>query len=146
MGMVTKPMAFRILLAAGNADYLKSLNELTTVACGLLPMRIEVEETTSVAGLRQRLAAGAPDALVVDWSLAPADLLATVGSLTAKQPEMRVLLLIPDVGLEYREAAWGVGVCACVPRDRIDPEWLQAMLCVMNRAKEREARIRSRVA
>jgi DNA-binding NarL/FixJ family response regulator len=144
--MVTKQVAFRILLAAGNPEYLKSLHELTGAACGLLPMRIEVDDTTSVAGVRERLAANPPDALVIDWSLAPADILTAVGTLTAQHPEMRVLLLIPDVGREYREAAWGVGACACVPRDRIDPEWLQAMLCVMNRAKEREAQIRARVA
>ena len=92
------------------------------------------------------LVALTPDALMADWSLVPGQTLAAIKALVAEQPELRVLLLLPDVRREYREAAWGAGACACVPRDRIDPEWLQAMLCVMNRAKEREARLRQRVA
>jgi DNA-binding NarL/FixJ family response regulator len=135
-------MAFRILIAAGNPDYLKSLRELADAARAFLPIRLEVIEACSIDETRQRLADAAPDALMADWSLVPENTLGAVRALLAEQPDLRVLLLLPDVRREYREAAWGVGACACVPRDRIDPEWLQAMLCVMNRAKEREARLR----
>jgi DNA-binding NarL/FixJ family response regulator len=70
----------------------------------------------------------------------------TLRSLQTEFPDLRVLVLLPGEGREYRAAAWRAGACACVPRDRIDPEWLQAMLCVMSRAKEREMRIRRQVA
>ncbi|MDR7418601.1 MAG: hypothetical protein QN178_06795 [Armatimonadota bacterium] len=139
-------MAFRILIAAGNPDYLASLRELTEAARAFLPINLEVVEARTLDETRRRLADSAPDALMADWSLVPEQTLAAVRALVAEQPELRVLLLLPDVRREYREAAWSAGACACVPRDRIDPEWLQAMLCVMNRAKEREARLRQRVA
>lgn len=139
-------MAFRILIAAGNTDFRQALRELTDAARGLLPMALEVEEAASIADARDRLVAFSPDALMLDWTLIPAGALATVRGLVAEHPELRVLLLLPDTRIEYREAAWSVGACACVPRERIDPEWLQAILCVMNRAKEREMRIRGKVA
>lgn len=138
-------MAFRILLAAGHDDYRRSLRELIEAARALLPVPLEVDEAASVEGARERLASAATDALLVDWSLAGADTLAAVRGLLAEHPDLRVLVLIPDVRRQYREAAWSVGACACVPRERIDPEWLQAMLCVMSRAKEREARAHRRV-
>jgi len=137
-------VAFRILLAAGHDEYRRSLRELIDAARTLLPVPLEVDEATSVASARQRLEAAATDAMLVDWSLAGADTLDAVRGLLADHPDLRVLVLIPDVRRQYREAAWNVGACACVPRERIDPEWLQAMLCVMNRAKEREARILGR--
>jgi DNA-binding NarL/FixJ family response regulator len=139
-------MAFRILIAAGNPDYLASLRQLTEAARAFLPIHLEVVEARTLDETRRRLADATPDALMADWSLVPEQTLAAIKALVAEQPELRVLLLLPDVRREYREAAWSAGACACVPRDRIDPEWLQAMLCVMNRAKEREARLRQRVA
>ncbi len=135
-------MAFRILIAAGNPDYLASLRELTDAARAFLPIGLEVVEAGTIDETRARLADSAPDALMADWSLVPLNAWNAIRALVAEHPDLRVLLLLPDVGREYREAAWGAGACACVPRDRVDPEWLQAMLCVMNRAKEREARIR----
>ncbi len=137
---------FRILVAAGNAEFRNTLRELTDTALDLLPIGVEVEETSSLDQTRERLVAWSPDALVLDWSLVPADVPGALRSLQIEHPDLRVLVLLPGSGLEYRAAAWSAGACACVPRDRVDPEWLQAMLCVMNRAKEREARIRSRVA
>ncbi len=139
-------MTFRVLVAAGNTEFRTTLHELTDTALDLLPIGIEVEETSSLAQTRERLVAWSPDALVLDWSLVSADVPGTLRSLQIEHPDLRVLLLLPGAGREYRAAAWSAGACACVPRDRVDPEWLQAMLCVMNRAKEREARIRSRVA
>jgi DNA-binding NarL/FixJ family response regulator len=138
-------VAFRLLLAAGHDEYRQSLRELIETARGLLPVPLEVDEAASVEEARERLRATATDAMLADWSLAGADTLAAVRGLLVEHPDLRVLVLIPDVRRQYREAAWSVGACACVPRERIDPEWLQAMLCVMNRAKEREARICGRV-
>jgi CheY-like chemotaxis protein len=146
MDWVMDRMGFRILVAAGNTEFRKTLRELTDATRLLLPIGLEVEEVASIAEARERLVTWSPDALMLDWHLVPTSTLETVRSLVAEHPDLRVLVLIPDVRREYREAAWAVGACACVPRDRIDPEWLQAMVCVMNRAKEREARIKARVA
>lgn len=133
--------AFRLLLGAGNEAYLQTLHEVTESARRLMPVPVEVEAAGTLGALEARLAAWAPDALVVDWSLT-ADTLETVRRLAEANPGLRVLLLLPDARPEYRRAAWSAGACACVPRDRIEPEWLQAMLCVMTRARDREARIR----
>ena len=146
MRAVTSRMAFRILIAAGNPEYRTSLRELADATRGFLPIGLEVEEAASIAETQERLRTWSPDALMVDWSLVPEGVLGAIRSVVAEHPELRILLLLPDVRHEYREAAWAVGACACVPRERIDPEWLQAILCVMNRAKEREMRIRSQVA
>jgi DNA-binding NarL/FixJ family response regulator len=139
-------MAFRVLIATGNPDFRQTLRELTDTTCSLLPIGIEIEETSSLAHARERLAIWNPDALLLDWHLIPTDVPETLRGMLAEHPDLRVLVLLPGSGREYRLAAWSAGACACVPRDRIDPEWLQAMLCVMNRAKEREVRIRGRVA
>lgn len=139
-------MVFRVLIAAGNPEFRQSLRELTDTTRTLLPIGPEVEEASSLAHARERLATWNPDALLLDWHLIPTDMPATLRGLLAEHPDLRVLVLLPEAGREYRTAAWSAGACACVPRDRVDPEWLQAMLCIMNRAKEREARIRSWVA
>ncbi len=146
MNVVMGRMAFRVLLATGNPDFLQTLRELADATRVLLPIGVEVEEASSLASTRERLTTWSPDALLLDWHLVPADTPEALRRLLAEHPELRVLVLLPGTGREYRAAAWTAGACACVPRDRIDPEWLQAMLCLMNRAKEREARLRSRVA
>jgi DNA-binding NarL/FixJ family response regulator len=137
---------FRILIAAGNDDFRTSLREVAGTACGLMPIAVSVGEAASIREAREHIASTPPDALLIDWSIVAEDTLAAVRGLLADYPELRVMVLLPDARREYREAAWTVGACACVPRDRIDAEWLQAILCVMNRAKEREARIRAKVA
>lgn len=139
-------MALRVLVAAGNDGFRVALGELAEAARDLLPTRIEVEQASTLEGARERLAAWTPDVLLLDWYLVSTGVLAALQDLTAVHPGLRTLVLLPDSGREYREAAWNAGACACVPRDRIDPEWLQAILCAMNRAKEREERIRRHVA
>lgn len=139
-------MTFRLLVAAADPGYLASLREVAEKTCGLLPMALEVEECTSLDEARERLAVRPPDAVMLDWNLLPSGPLRALADVVAAHPELRLLVLLPEPGREYREAVWGAGACACVPRDRIDPEWLQAILCVMNRARQREARLRERAA
>ncbi len=138
--------ALRVLVAAGDERFRGALGELAEASRSLLPTQIEVEQVSSLEAVRERLGARAPDVLILDWYLAAADVLTAIQELAQEYPGLRTLVLLPDSGREYREAAWNAGACACVPRDRIDPEWLQAILCVMNRAKEREEKIRRQVA
>jgi DNA-binding NarL/FixJ family response regulator len=138
-------MPFRVVIAAGDTEFRRTLLEVTESARAMLPLHTAVEEAATVDEICDRLVTG-PDALLLDWDSLPAASVAWLQRIIREYPELRVLLLLPGVGREYRETAWRLGACACVPRDRIDPEWLQAILCVMSRAKAREARIRARVA
>lgn len=133
-------------MAAGHEEFRRTLRELVDAARRLLPIEIEVAEASSVAQTHQQIAAWRPDALLLDWSLAPSGMLEVVGDILAGDPMLRLLVLLPETGIEYREAVWRAGACACLPRHRADAEWLQAMLCVMHRARQREARLRENAA
>ncbi|MDR7522903.1 MAG: hypothetical protein QN168_10600 [Armatimonadota bacterium] len=139
-------MAFRVLVAAADPGFRSALRDLAEATRALLPVPIEVEDAATLAQARDRLAAWSPDVLLLDWHLVPSGLLGALEGLAVEHPGLRLLVLLPESSREYRAAAWQAGACACVPRDRIDPEWLQAILCVMHRAKEREAQIRRQVA
>ncbi|MDR7484018.1 MAG: hypothetical protein QN187_01670 [Armatimonadota bacterium] len=143
---MTRRMAFRVLVAAGDSGFCSALRDLVEATRTLLPIPIEVEDAATLAQVRDRLAAWSPDVLLLDWHLVPSGLPGALQGLSAEHPDLRLLVLLPESRRQYRAAAWQAGACACVPRDRIDPEWLQAILCVMHRAKEREARIRRQVA
>jgi DNA-binding NarL/FixJ family response regulator len=133
-------------MAAGNAEFRRTLHELVDAARALLPIEIETAETSSVEQTREQIAEWGPDALLLDWSLAPSGMLDVVRDILAGDPELRLLVLLPETGREYREAVWRAGACACLPRHRADAEWLQAVLCVMYRARQREARLRAAAA
>lgn len=138
-------MEFRLLVATENSEFGKTLRELTEAARAMLPIQLEVLHASSLDQVRERLVMWHPDALMLDWNPAQANMMRTLTGLLAEHPGLRVMVLLPDSAQEYREAVWSAGACACIPRDRTDPEWLQAVLCVMNRARDREARIRSGV-
>lgn len=138
-------MVFKLLVATEDSEFGKTLRELTDAACALLPVRVDALHASSLGQVRELLATWRPDALMLDWNAAHAGMIGALASMLVEHPGLRVMVLLPDSAREYREAVWNVGACACIPRDRADPEWLQAVLCVMNRARDREARIRSGV-
>jgi len=138
-------MEFRLLVATENSEFGKTLRELTEAARAMLPIQLEVLHASSLDQVRERLVTWRPDALMLDWNPAQANMMGALADLLADHADLRVMILLPDSAREYREAVWRAGACACIPRDRADPEWLQAVLCVMNRARDREARIRSGV-
>ncbi len=139
-------MEFRLLVATESHEFGKTLRELTDAARAMLPIQPEIMHVSSLEQVRERLVTWHPDALMLDWNPARANMMGALTGLLAEHPNLRVLVLLPDSAREYREAVWSAGACACIPRDRADPEWLQAVLCVMNRARDREARIRSGVS
>lgn len=134
-------VSFRLLLASENPGFMETLRELADSARALMPVGLEIRTSSPDVSLGEEIASWGPDALMLDWSPVDTGVMEELRSVLAGNPGLRVLVLLPGSGREYREAVWGAGACACIPRDRADPEWLQAVLCVMNRAKQREEQV-----
>ena len=42
---------------------------------------------------------------------------------------------------QYRACLWEAGACVGLPKEHLDQEWLLSLLCLINRAMEREERL-----
>lgn len=138
-------MAFRLLVAERNAEFLQTLEELTGAVRGALPIDLEVREVVSAHDTSAVLREWRPDALLLDWNIAAEQTVPFLGELQVQLPGIRIMVMLPETAGEYRRAVWAAGACAGIPRDRLDAECLATALCIMQRAKLRETALRNRV-
>lgn len=137
-------MSFLLVVAEGDAEFRKTVGEMTGAVRAALPFAIEVREGASAPEIRALLAEWHPDALLLDWNVAAEGTVPFLRQLQGMAPGVRILVMLPEASGEYRRAVWDAGACAGVPRDRLDAECLAAAVCIMQRAKLREAALRSR--
>jgi DNA-binding NarL/FixJ family response regulator len=139
-------MHLRLLFATPEAEFLKLLDSIVHSARELAPIQMAAAAVTARQALFQRVDAGLDDVVVLDWSLAGAATPDLVRELLQRNPQLRVVALLPETQRQYRQQVWSAGACSSIPKEHIDQEWLSSILCVMHRAMEREARLRAAYA
>jgi DNA-binding NarL/FixJ family response regulator len=142
-------MAIRILLAIPTADCLALLHSLLDEVLNLICFDLATAEVRTRQALLDRVDAGLVDAaaaidvVLVDWDLAEEGTPDLVRELLTRNPQLRVIALLPHHLRQYRERVWDAGACNSMPKEHMDQEWLSSILCVMYRAMQREAKLRA---
>jgi DNA-binding NarL/FixJ family response regulator len=136
-------MLIRLLFATPEAPFRKLLDSVIETALELTPLQVTTAAVQARQPLLQQVDAGAADVVVLDWSLAGPGTPDLVREILQRNPQMRVVALLPEIQRQYRQQVWNAGACSSIPKEHIDQEWLSSILCVMHRAMEREARLRA---
>lgn len=142
-------MAIRILLAVPTAECLALLHSLLDEARSLICFDLATNEVRAPQALLARVDAGltdeaaAVDVILLDWALVDEETPALVRHLLTVNPQLRIIALLPHHLRQYRELVWEAGACNSMPKEHMDQEWLSSILCVMYRAMQREAKLRT---
>jgi DNA-binding NarL/FixJ family response regulator len=139
-------MLIRLLFATPEAPFRKLLDSVIETALELTPLEVTTAAVEAKQLLMQRVDAYADDVIVLDWSLAGPGTPELVREMLGRNPQLRVVALLPEIQRQYRQQVWSAGACSSIPKEHIDQEWLSSILCVMHRAMEREARLRAAFA
>jgi DNA-binding NarL/FixJ family response regulator len=139
-------MLIRLLFATPEPDFRKLLDSVIETALELTPLEVTTAAVDARLPLLARVDAYADDVVVLDWSIAGAGTPDLVREVLRRNPQMRVVALLPETQRQYRQQVWSAGACSSIPKEHIDQEWLSSILCVMHRAMEREARLRAAYA
>ncbi len=134
-------MNIQLLIAAPDAESLALYDSLLAAALQLMPLDITAEHCASRAALTPRIAARQDDVLLLDWLLAGAETPAYLRELVALNPRLRTIIIMPLHLRQYRACLWEAGACVGLPKEHLDQEWLLSLLCLINRAMEREERL-----
>jgi DNA-binding NarL/FixJ family response regulator len=133
-------MTIRLLIGAPDPESIALYQALLTSALRLLPLDIVAGCACTREELTRRIAARETDVLLLDWSLTGADTPAYVRELIGHHPRLRTIITMPLHLRQYRTCLWEAGACVGLPKEHLDQEWLLSMLCLINRAMEREDR------
>jgi DNA-binding NarL/FixJ family response regulator len=142
-------MAIRILLAIPTAACLELLHSLLDEALHLICFDLATAEVRTHQALLARIDAGLAneaenvDVILLDWQLVDQETPNLVRELLARNPRLRIIALLPHHLRQYRELVWNAGACNSMPKEHMDQEWLSSILCVMFRAMQREAKLRT---
>lgn len=139
-------MPIRLLFATPEAEFRKLLDSVIETALELTPLPVTTAAVNARGPLIERVERGDDDVVVLDWSLAGPGTPDLVREILERNPQMRVVALLPETQRQYRRQVWNAGACSSIPKEHIDQEWLSSILCVMHRAMEREARLRAAIA
>lgn len=134
-------MLLRLLLAIPQAEELALVHSILDSALDLTCLDVAADEATNVAMLHTIVAEDRHDIIMLDWDMVEAETPALVSEILRKNPQMRVVVLLPLSYRQYRQMVWDAGACNGIPREHMDQEWLSTVLCLMHRAMERERRI-----
>ena len=132
-------MLIRLLFATPEAPFRKLLDSVIATALELTPLQVATAAVDAREPLLQRVEANADDVVVLDWSLVGPRTPALVREMLERNPQLRVVALLPEIQRQYRQQVWTAGACSSIPKEHIDQEWLSSILCVMQRAIQREA-------
>lgn len=142
-------MTIRILLAIPTEECLALLHSLLDEALHLICFDLVTAEVRTQQALFDRIDAGlqhdaeAVDVVLLDWDLGEDETPFFVQELLARNPRLRVIVLLPHHLRQYRDRVWAAGACNSMPKEHMDQEWLSSILCVMFRAMQREAKLRA---
>jgi DNA-binding NarL/FixJ family response regulator len=134
-------MVIRLLFATTDLATRELFASLLASALELTPLQISVAHATSLDELLARVDARADDVVILDWPIANESTPAVVRTMTLRNPSVRTVTLLPLSHRAYRREVWQAGACSSIAKEHIEQEWLSSILCVMNRAMEREARL-----
>lgn len=137
-------MHIRILFASPDDASLNLLHSLHHSAMDLMCLNVSTSEVRTVGELQQRVTARADDVILLDWLMVEAATPKLVQDLLAQNPQLRVVVLLPENFRQYRQRVWDAGACNSIPKEHMEQEWFSSIMCVMHRAMEREQRLIAR--
>ena len=136
-------MEIQLLFATPDSESLFLLNSLLERTQALTCFGVRTAAVTTREALLARVDAGEDDVILLDWPMAGSQTPGLVKEILARNPQTRVVALLPMNYRQYRQQLWDAGACNSIPKEYMDQEWLSSILCVMHRAMEREARLRA---
>lgn len=131
----------RLLITTPSSEFAHLLEEMIQGALCLVPLEVHRAWVDSRGALEERLVQDRDDVLLLDWDLYGDGTPDFVRRLRERHPRLRTVVLLPHHLRPYRQAVWEAGACNGVPKEHMDQEWLSSILCVMQRAMEREERL-----
>lgn len=131
----------RLLLATPDAESRDLLRALLALALDLMCLDVTTAEARTPTDVMAHVEAHCEDVILLDWAMAEAETPALVRTILQANPQLRVIVLLPDRVQQYRQLVWDAGACNSIPKEHMEQEWLSSVLCVMHRAMEREARL-----
>lgn len=138
-------MLMRVLFAASDQESLNLMDSTLDSALCLTPLEVQVAEARTCAEVLTRVDAYQDDIILLDWQVAGPQTPALVRDILSRNPLLRVVALLPEHQRQYRQLVWDAGACNGIPKEHIDQEWLSTVLCIMQRAMQREARYLEKV-
>ena len=131
----------RLLFASPDADSRRLFDAILRAALEMTPLDIDAAHAVDMDGLRRRVDARASDVVVLDWLMAQEGTPDLVREILQRNPQLRVVALLPLTYRQYRREVWQAGACSSIAKEHIDQEWLSSVLCIMQRAMQREAQL-----
>ncbi len=136
-------MEIRLLFATSDGESLLLLKSLLERTQSLTCFGVRMCAVTTREALLARVDADEDDVILLDWPMAGSRTPDLVREILGRNPQTRVVALLPMNYRQYRQRLWDAGACNSIPKEYMDQEWLSSILCVMHRAMEREARLRA---
>jgi DNA-binding NarL/FixJ family response regulator len=131
----------RLLFASPDPDSRALFDATLRAALELTPLDIVLAHAPALDDLLRRVDAHAVDAVVLDWLMAHEGTPDLVREMLQRDPQLRVVALLPLTYRQYRREVWQAGACSSIAKEHIDQEWLSSVLCIMQRAMLREAQL-----
>jgi DNA-binding NarL/FixJ family response regulator len=136
----------RVLFATPDNHSISLLNEILESALCLTPIEVSVQEVRTKSHLMSRVDDYLDDIILLDWELVGSETSNLVKTMLTLNPDLRIVVLLPTHHRQYRQQVWAAGACNGIPKEYMDQEWLSTVLCIMNRAMQREARLLAKFA
>lgn len=131
----------RVLFASPDPDSSTLFDAILQTALGMTPLDIAATHAPDLDDLLRRIDARQVDVVVLDWLMAQEGTPDLVRQILQRNPQLRVVALLPLTYRQYRREVWQAGACSSIAKEHIDQEWLSSVLCIMQRAMQREAQI-----
>lgn len=136
-------MNIRLLIATPDQASLTLLQSVVNATRNLTCFTVTAATAYSCETLMQRVDAAADDVILLDWEMAKTATADLVREILNHNSRMRTVVLLPSHQRQYRQLVWEAGACNSIPKEYVEQEWLSSVLCIMVRAMQREARLRT---
>ena len=135
-----------LLFAVPEPGSLELMHSVLSSALCLTPVDVSFSEVRTLSELNARVEQRLDDVILLDWDLVQSDTPKLVKDILTENPQLRLVVLLPESSRQYRRLVWEAGACNGIPKEFMDQEWLSTVLCIMHRAIEREAKICQQLA
>ena len=134
-------MLIRLLLATTNPEFVQLMQGVLDSALQLVCLDVVLAVTSDRSTLLDRVGRGVDDVVLLDWEIDQGETPHLVSEILKTNPKMRVVAMLPLSHRQYRQLVWDAGACNGIPKEHVDQEWMATVLCIMQRAMEREHRL-----
>lgn len=131
----------RLLFASPDADSHHLFDVILRAALEMTPLDIDAAHAADMDDLLRRVGARGADVVVLDWLMAHEGTPGLVREILQRNSQAHVVALLPLTYRQYRREVWQAGACSSIAKEHIDQEWLSSVLCIMQRAAQREAQL-----